>query len=38
MPQAAFVQVLGTHRISPFDLDEDELEREIRAGEAFGRA
>lgn len=38
MPQAAFVQVLGTHRISPFDLDEDELEREIGAGEAIGRA
>jgi predicted HTH domain antitoxin len=38
IPQAAFVQVLGTHRISPFDLDEDELEREIGAGEAFGRA
>ena len=38
MPQAAFVQVLGTHRISPFDLDEDELDREIGAGEAVGRA
>jgi len=38
MPQAAFVRVLGTHRISPFDFDEDELEREIEAGEAIGRA
>ena len=38
MPQAAFVKVLGTHRISPFDLDDDELEREIGSGEAIGRA
>jgi hypothetical protein len=38
MPQAAFVQVLGPHRTSPFDQDEDELEREIEAGEAIGRA
>ena len=38
MPQAAFVQVLGIHRISPIDLDEDELEREILAGVAIGRA
>lgn len=38
LPQAAFVQVLGIHRISPFDVDEDELEREIGAGEAIGRA
>ena len=38
MPQAAFVRILGTHRISPCDLDEDELEREIRAGQTIGRA
>ncbi len=37
MPQAAFVQVLGTHHISPFDPDDDDLEREIGAGEAMGR-
>lgn len=37
MPQAEFVRVLGAHRISPFDLDEDELEREILAGEVMGR-
>ncbi len=38
MAQAAFVQVLGVHHISPFDLDDGELVREIEAGEALGRA
>ncbi len=38
MPQAAFLRVLGTHRISPFDLDDEEIEREIAAAEAIGRA
>ena len=38
MSQAAFVQVLGAHRISPFDLDEAELDREIGAAKALGRA
>ena len=38
LPQAVFVRLLGTHRISPFDLDEDELDREIGTGEAIGRA
>ena len=34
MPQATFVQVLGTHHISPFDMDKDELEREIVVADA----
>lgn len=38
LPQAAFVQVLGAHRISVFDLDDGELEREIEAGKELGRA
>lgn len=38
MPQAAFVRVLGSHRVSPFDLDDDELAREIDAGKAIGGA
>ncbi len=38
MPQAAFVKVLGAHHVTPFDLDEDELEREISAGTLLGRA
>ena len=38
MAQAAFVQVLGAHHISPFDLDDDELLREIDAGQELGRA
>ena len=36
--QAAFVRILGEHHISPFDLDDDELEREIASGTAIGRA
>lgn len=36
--QAAFVRVMGEHNISPFDLDDDELDREIEAGHALGRA
>ena len=38
MPQAAFVQVLGAHHVSAFDLDGDEIDREIRAGLTLGRA
>ena len=38
MAQAAFVQVLGVHHVSPFDLDDDELTREIDAGQELGRA
>jgi predicted HTH domain antitoxin len=37
LPLAAFVQVLGAHHISPFDLDDDELGREIDAGHGLGR-
>lgn len=37
VPQAAFVQVLGVHHVSPFDLDDEELEREIAAGTILGR-
>jgi predicted HTH domain antitoxin len=37
MPQAAFVRLLGVHHVSPFDLDEAELDREIAAGQALGR-
>jgi predicted HTH domain antitoxin len=37
MPQAAFVRVLGEHHVSPIDLDDDELAREIEAGLALGR-
>ena len=37
MAQAAFVKVLGAHRISPIDLDEQELDREILAGGRLGR-
>ncbi len=38
MPQAAFVRLMGEHRISPFDLDDDELGREMDTGHALGRA
>jgi predicted HTH domain antitoxin len=38
MPQAGFVRVLGAHRVSPFDLDDEEIEREINAGKALGTA
>lgn len=38
MPQAAFVQALSTHHVSPFDLDDEEIERELAAGTALGRA
>ncbi len=37
MPQATFVRVLGEHHVSPFDLDDDELTREIDAGLTLGR-
>ena len=37
MAQAAFVNVLGEHHISPFDLDDDELDREIGAGTTLGQ-
>ena len=37
LPQAEFVRVLGAHRVSAFDLDEDEIEREIAAGAQLGR-
>jgi predicted HTH domain antitoxin len=37
MPQAAFVRVLGVHGVSPFDLDEAELNREIATGRSLGR-
>lgn len=37
MSQAAFVRVLGVHHVSPFDLDEAEIDREIAAGMALGR-
>ena len=36
--QAAFVKVLGVHHISPFDLDDEELDREIEHGTKLGRA
>jgi predicted HTH domain antitoxin len=36
MAQAAFVKVLGAHHISPFDLDDEELDREILAGTQLG--
>jgi predicted HTH domain antitoxin len=38
MPQAAFERVLAVHHVSPFDMDEDELDREIAAGLDVGRA
>lgn len=38
MAQAAFVKVLGVHRISPFDLDDEELDREIQVGTKLGQA
>ena len=38
MAQAAFVKILGAHHISPFDLDEEEIDREIDAGTKLGRA
>ena len=37
MAQAAFVKVLGAHHISPIDLDDQELDREILAGTQLGR-
>ena len=37
MAQAASVQVLSAHHLSPFDLDDEELAREIEAGKAIGR-
>jgi hypothetical protein len=37
MAQAAFVRVLGVHHVTPFDLDDEELEREISAGMRLGR-
>jgi hypothetical protein len=30
------VKVLGAHHISPFDLDDEELDREILAGTQLG--
>ncbi len=36
--QAAFERILATHHVSPFDMDDDELEREIAAGLDLGRA
>lgn len=38
MAQAAFVRVMGEHHISPFDLDDDELGRELDTGHALGLA
>jgi hypothetical protein len=38
MAQAAFVRVLGAHHVTPFDLDENDLDREISAGTLLGRA
>ena len=37
LPQAAFVKVLGEHHITPFDLDDAELDRELVAGAHLGR-
>ncbi len=37
MPQAAFVQVLGAHRVPSIDLDEHELEQELAAAADLGR-
>lgn len=37
MPQAAFVRAMGEHHVSPFDLDEENLDRELAAGTALGR-
>jgi predicted HTH domain antitoxin len=37
LAQAAFVKILGAHHISVFDLDEEELEREIETGTRLGR-
>lgn len=34
--QAEFLRVLGQHRVSAIDLDEEELEREIEVGLALG--
>ena len=36
VPQAAFVRVLGIHHVSPFDLDDAELEREIATARTLG--
>lgn len=36
MPQATFVKVLGAHLVSPFDLDDDEVDRELKTGAALG--
>jgi hypothetical protein len=38
MPQAAFVRMMGEHHVSPIDLDDDELSRELDSGRALGRA
>jgi predicted HTH domain antitoxin len=38
VPQARFVQILGDHRVPVFDLDQDELAREIASGLEFGRS
>jgi predicted HTH domain antitoxin len=37
LPQAAFVKILGAHHITPFDLDDEELDRELVAGAHLGR-
>lgn len=36
MPQAAFVRVLGAHRVPCFDLDDEEIDDEVAAGHALG--
>ena len=38
MAQAAFVKVLGAHHVSPFDLDNDEVDRELETGAALGHS
>ena len=37
MAQGGGVKVLGAHRISPIDLDDQELDPEIQAGDRLGR-
>ena len=37
LSQGAFARVLGVHHVSPFDLDADELDREIATGLSLGR-
>lgn len=38
VPQARFVRILGEHRVPVFDLDRDELAREIASGVELGRS